>query len=55
MRWDEIDSCEPRDFTMETMPARFAEIGDLFAGIDDAVYDIAPLLALADEQEVTEG
>ena len=30
------------------MPARFAELGDLHAGIDDAVFDIAPLLEWAD-------
>ena len=33
------------------MPARFAALGDLHAGIDDAVFDIAPLLAWADRDE----
>ncbi|WP_226344227.1 non-homologous end-joining DNA ligase [Agilicoccus flavus] len=46
--WDEIDGCEPDDFTVATMPARFAELGDLHAGIDEAVFDIAPLLAWSD-------
>src|SRR5215471_5328337 len=26
--WEEIDVCDPRDFTLKTMPSRFAEIGD---------------------------
>ena len=37
VRWDEIPDVEPDDFTIATMPARFAELGDLHAGIDDAV------------------
>ncbi|HEX2176909.1 MAG TPA: non-homologous end-joining DNA ligase [Nocardioidaceae bacterium] len=51
MRWDEIDDAEPADFTIDTMPARFAELGDLHAGIDDAVFDLAPLLDWADRDE----
>lgn len=49
--WAEIPECEPDDFTMDTMPARFAEIGDLHASIDDHPFDIAPLLAWADRDE----
>ena len=48
IRWDEVDDVEPRDFTIATVPARFAELGDLHEGIDDAVFDIAPLLEWAD-------
>ena len=33
------------------MPARYAELGDLHAGIDDAVFDIAPLLEWAERDE----
>ena len=51
VRWDEIDACDPADFTIATMPARYAELGDLHAGIDDAVFDIAPLLEWADRDE----
>ena len=53
LRWDEVPDCDPRDFTMLTMPARFAELGDLHAGIDAAVFDLAPLLewAARDESE----
>jgi len=57
IRWDEVDSVEPDDFTIATAPDRFAELGDLHAGIDDAVFDIAPLLEWAerDEQAGEEG
>ncbi len=51
IRWDEVDSVEPDDFTIATVPARFAELGDLHAGIDDAVFDIAPLLEWAERDE----
>lgn len=48
IRWDEIDDADPRDFTIRTVPARFAELGDLHHDIDDHVFDIAPLTAWAD-------
>jgi DNA ligase D len=46
--WDEIDDVEPRECTIATVPARFAELGDLHAGIDDAVYSLDTLLDWAD-------
>ena len=49
--WDEVDDVEPQDCTIATVPQRFAELGDLHAGIDDAVFDIAPLLEWADRDE----
>ena len=49
--WHEIDDVRPEDFTIETMPARYAEVGDLHAGIDQAVFDITPLLEWADRDE----
>jgi len=51
VRWDEIDDVVPQDFTIETMPPRFAELGDLHEGIDEAAFDIDPLLdwALRDD------
>jgi DNA ligase D len=52
VRWDEIDSVEPDDFTIATVPARFAELGDLHAGIDDAVFSLEPLLEWADRDAV---
>ncbi|MEV4598025.1 non-homologous end-joining DNA ligase [Amycolatopsis sp. NPDC049253] len=48
IRWDEVDDVEPRDCTIATVPARFAELGDLHAGIDDAVFSLEPLLEWAD-------
>jgi DNA ligase D-like protein (predicted polymerase) len=51
IRWDEIDDADPRDLTMATVPARFAELGDLHAGIDDHVFDFRPLLEWAERDE----
>jgi DNA ligase D len=51
--WDELDDVDPRELTIATMGARFAERGDLHAGIDDAVYAIDRLLAWADRDGVT--
>jgi DNA ligase D len=50
--WDELDDVEPRELTIATMGARFAERGDLHAGIDEAVYSIEPLLEWADREDV---
>jgi DNA ligase D len=49
--WAEIDDAVPADFTIATVPERFARLGDLHAGIDDAVFDIAPLLEWAERDE----
>ncbi|WP_181310782.1 non-homologous end-joining DNA ligase [Nocardioides campestrisoli] len=49
--WDEVDDAEPDDFTIFTVPARFAEIGDLHASIDEHVFDLAPLLEWAERDE----
>lgn len=54
IRWEEIDDAEPGDFTIATMPRRFAEVGDLHAGIDDAVFSLDPLLEWADRDGVEE-
>ncbi|GAA4325176.1 non-homologous end-joining DNA ligase [Klenkia terrae] len=51
IRWDEVDDAHPRDFTIATVPARFAELGDLHADIDREVFDIAPLLEWAERDE----
>ncbi|MET8151022.1 non-homologous end-joining DNA ligase [Actinoplanes sp. NPDC049668] len=51
IRWDEIDAVRPDDLTMLTVPARFAELGDLHAGIDDTAFDLAPLLEWAERDE----
>jgi DNA primase len=49
--WAEIDDVEPQDLTIATMPGRYAELGDLHAGIDDAVFSLAPLLERAERDE----
>ncbi|MDO5741130.1 MAG: non-homologous end-joining DNA ligase [Ornithinimicrobium sp.] len=51
LQWEEVPDCDPRDFSILTMPARYAAVGDLWAGIDDAAFDIAPLLEWADQDE----
>ena len=51
IRWEEVDDVEPRDLTIATVPERYAALGDLHSGIDDAVFDIAPLLEWADRDE----
>ena len=35
--WDEVADCRPEDFTIATVPERFAELGDPWEGMDDAV------------------
>ena len=42
--WDELPEVAPEDFTVASMPARFAEIGDLHAGIDEVAHSLQPLL-----------
>jgi DNA ligase D len=51
IRWDEVDTVEPRELTIATVPQRYADLGDLHAGIDDAVFDLSPLLEWADRDE----
>jgi bifunctional non-homologous end joining protein LigD len=47
LTWDEIEICDPRDFTLATMPARFAEIGDRHEPIDVNPCSLEPLLELS--------
>ena len=51
LEWDEIADCRPEDFTVLTMPERFASIGDPHATMDDYVGSLEALLALADRDE----
>jgi bifunctional non-homologous end joining protein LigD len=48
--WDEIDACEPGDFTLGTMPSRVARIGDRHAAIDQFPGSLSLLLELSDRQ-----
>lgn len=56
IEWGEIDDAVPEDFTIATVPGRFADRGDLHAGIDENVFCLDPLLewAARDEQEGVE-
>jgi len=49
--WGEIDTVIPRECTIATVPARFAELGDLHAGIDDAVFSLDALLEWAERDQ----
>lgn len=49
--WEEVPDCNPADFTVLTMPARFDEIGDLNAEMDDAAGSLDQLLELARRDE----
>jgi DNA ligase D len=53
--WAELPEVEMADFTIATMPARFAALGDLHAGIDDAVWSIEPLLEWSERDETDRG
>jgi bifunctional non-homologous end joining protein LigD len=50
--WEELQRCDPADFTMLTMPARFRQIGDPHEGIDAAAGSLEKLLELSAAQEV---
>lgn len=50
LAWDEVDRCEPGDFTLSSMPARFKKLGDVHAGIDQAAGSLAGLLQLFEQQ-----
>jgi len=50
-RWGELEDLETEDFTMATMPGRFAELGDVQAGIDDAVCDLRKLFEWVEREE----
>ncbi|HEX3738663.1 MAG TPA: DNA primase small subunit domain-containing protein, partial [Terriglobales bacterium] len=51
LRWDEVADCDPADFTMFTVPKRFAEIGDPHAEMDSAPGSLEKLLELAARDE----
>ncbi len=51
VRWDEIPDVDPQDFTIKTVPQRFAELGDLHTTIDDEVYGLDELLDWAERDE----
>jgi bifunctional non-homologous end joining protein LigD len=51
LHWHEVPACEPADFTVLTIPKRFAETGDPHAGMDAAPGSLEKLLELAAKDE----
>jgi DNA ligase D len=54
LTWDELTEVAPEDFTVATMPDRYAAVGDRHAAIDDAAHSLQPLLDLY-ERDTAEG
>ncbi|MEU6413977.1 non-homologous end-joining DNA ligase [Microbispora sp. NPDC046933] len=48
--WDEVPGCRPEDFTLASMPDRYAEVGDPWAGMDGRAGSLEALLELAEAQ-----
>jgi hypothetical protein len=55
LRWDEVGVAHPQDFDIATMPARFAELGDVHADMDDQRVSREALLELANKDERDHG
>jgi len=51
--WREVDDCDPADFTVLTVPARFAAIGDPHREMDTSPGSLEELLELADKDEAS--
>src|SRR5262245_9125328 len=47
LAWDEIDACDPGDFTLKTMPDRFRQIGDPHTTMDESACSLDALLDLS--------
>ena len=50
LTWDEVGECDPADFTLASMPARYDKIGDAHAAIDQHAGSIEGLLELFERQ-----
>src|ERR1700751_5113334 len=53
LRWYEVPSCDPAAFTIDTVPARFAELGDPWAAMDAEVGSLEALLAQSARDEAS--
>jgi DNA ligase D len=49
--WDELETCDPRDFTLRTVPGRFRQLGDPASRIDRRACSLEPLLELVARHE----
>jgi DNA ligase D-like protein (predicted polymerase) len=54
LAWEELERAVPEDFTVASMPARFAEVGDRHAAIDEVAHSLEPLLEMY-ERDLAEG
>jgi DNA ligase D-like protein (predicted polymerase) len=54
LAWEELKQVTPEDFTVATMPARFAEVGDRHAAIDEVAHSLEPLLEMY-ERDLAKG
>jgi bifunctional non-homologous end joining protein LigD len=52
LAWEEVAVCNPADFTLSSMPARFEKLGDVHAGIDEHAGSLAGLLELFERQDL---
>ncbi len=55
LRWEELADVAPNDFDAVTMPARFAEVGDLHAAVGEQAFSLEPLLDMAERDEADRG
>jgi DNA ligase D len=55
LRWEELADARPEDFDLATMPVRFADVGDVHAGMDQYAYRLEGALDLADRDERDHG
>jgi DNA ligase D-like protein (predicted polymerase) len=55
LSWEEVETADPRDFTLATMPRRFAEVGDRHAAIDERAFPLDGLLERAARDARDEG
>jgi hypothetical protein len=53
LTWDEVPTCDPSLFTIDTVPARFAKIGDPWEGIDETAGSLDGLLEQAARDEAS--
>jgi bifunctional non-homologous end joining protein LigD len=51
LAWDEVADCQPEAFTIDTVPERFARLGDPWRGMDEAAGSLESLLSLAEQDE----
>ncbi len=53
--WSELESVRPEDFDVTSMPARFAERGDLHRGVNEDAFSLLPLLEFVERDERDHG